>query len=108
MTYQEFVMDKCQEAIDEYGGVRKAAAEIHIDASILSQMAAGHYVPKPKTLKKYFPNVEVDRTFIDDNTPVEIREVNETLNIQCDGFEQLKSNLSRLGYELIIQRKRGR
>lgn len=108
MTYQEYVMDKCQKAIDEYGGLRKAAARIQVDASLLSRMAQGSYVPKPKTLKKYFPNVEADCALIDENTPVEIREINETLNIQCDGLEQLKSNLSRLGYELIIQLKSSR
>ena len=101
MTYSQYVRETMKEQISLYGSVRKASEHIGVNSAVISKIINGKYIPKIKTFSKWFPDVLTHK--FDEELILYKQECK--IEIHCDELEELKFNLDRLGYEIIIQKK---
>lgn len=101
MTLIELAKERIDKEIEKQGSLRKAAKELGVDSSILSKIRNGKYIPKRKSILKWFPELADADVDVEDKASVII--VNRTeIVLKCDQIEEIKQKLDALGYEMIV------
>lgn len=53
-NYSEYIVGKTNELINACGGIRAVSKMYGVDPAVISRVARGKYIPKPKTFAKWF------------------------------------------------------
>ena len=65
--YADYVKEKMNEMISEVGGVRELARKIELDPAIVSKVANGQLIPKPKTFSKWTGENVIVNLYVQDD-----------------------------------------
>ena len=101
MTYEEFVINYIQEEAKKAGSIRKLAEKKNVNPGMFSRVINGNYILKPKTFLKHFPEANIP-----DDLKYDVKNTIVNIKIECEEFEVVKEQLSKLGYTVEIVLKK--
>jgi transcriptional regulator with XRE-family HTH domain len=57
--YEVYVMKLIKSKADAVGGLRELSRQIGVDNATLSKIMLGRFIPSAKTLKRWFPELDI-------------------------------------------------